>query len=160
MTGKRPSNSRRRRTLHLDDFPKWTWPGPGEPIDGATALQAIIQGNAKVLARYLLKTYPTEKPIKHIAFLLDPNLPDAPGGYKERCWPWRLKFEHVGRGNRRNALETLLIKDIIGDYIDNLIKNGEKAEAAKQNASEKFGISLRQANKALSKSRTLRKNQN
>jgi hypothetical protein len=79
--------------------------------------------------------------------MLDPL--DDRQGDERFCQPWHLKFERTGRGNLQHPFKVFMINWHIGNWIDLLIRRGEKAEAAKQKAIERFGISLRQANKAL-----------
>jgi hypothetical protein len=120
---------------------------------------AIAFGNAPILARYLREADLVPSAITNlIAFMLDPKAqpdkdPDGDDG-SHWCGTWRLKFERTGRGgNLKNFAEIDMGRLRIGLYIDALIKNGEKAEAAKQNAVEKFGISLAHAKKALKAAR-------
>jgi hypothetical protein len=147
--GAKSPSGKRRRSLRAVDFVK---PAPGRPLRVIDALAAIAEGNAQVLARYLREKNPVDPSIlTFIAFMLDPS--DNRQDDEHFCRPWRLKFEHIGRGNLQHPLKVFLINWHIGNYINELIRKGEKAEAAKQEAIEKFGISLRQANKALSLAR-------
>jgi hypothetical protein len=135
----------KRRNVRLVDLVR---PGLGRPLKGIHALAAIADGNAQVLAQYLRTANPVDPGIiRFIAYMLDPL--DDHQDDEHFCQPWRLKFEQTGRGYLQHPLKVHLINLHIGIYIDELIRKGEKAEAAKQGAAERFGVSLRQANKAL-----------
>jgi hypothetical protein len=143
----RSKTKRVRRSLHLVDVGD---PDPSRSLKVIDALAAIAEGNAQLLARYLREAHSVDRAvIGSIAFMLDP-VGDRRLDYAS-SFPalWRLKFEHAGRGNWQHPFKVFVINWLIGSHIDALIRKGEKAEAAKQDAIDKFGISLRQANKAL-----------
>jgi hypothetical protein len=86
--------------------------------------------------------------------MLDPEGYDADGDDQtDWCRTWRLEFRRTDRGNRKNMAEVDMRLLRIGIFIETLVANGMKAEAAKAKAREEFGISLAQANKALTAAR-------
>jgi hypothetical protein len=138
------------------------WPLPNEPVTLVHAMLAIAFGNAPILARYLRDAKQVNSGVtKLIAFMLDPKVqpseePDAEGDRRiDWCRKWRLEFRRTGRGNQKNMAEVDMKLWSIGIFIDTQVRNGMKAEAAKSKAIDEFGISLAQANKALSAARKM-----
>jgi hypothetical protein len=71
------------------------------------------------------------------------------------CRTWRLEFKRTGRGNLKNMAEVDMRLWQIGLFIDERVRTGIKADAAKSEAMSYFGISLAQANKALASARRM-----
>jgi hypothetical protein len=65
----------------MSPFRDYQWPLLHEPVDTFWAKQALQQGNAKILARYLREAEVDPLVLKYMAALLD----------RSRCG-WRLKF--------------------------------------------------------------------
>ena len=131
------------------------WPRTNESVGDFYALMAVAFGNAPILARYLREAKTIHPDIiEMIAFMLDPTgspaTADAEGiRMSDWCKTWKLEFRRVGRGNQKNIGEISFSQLRIGAFIQKQITQGVKAEAAKQQAVEEFGISRAQANKVL-----------
>jgi hypothetical protein len=118
-------------------------------------LVAVAFGKASVLARYLRETRPVSSGVTNlVAFMLDPEGYDADGDDQtDWCRTWRLEFRRTGRGNRKNMAEVDMRLLRIGIFIETLVTNGMKAEAAKAKAREEFVTVCRAARMVLTPGR-------
>jgi hypothetical protein len=136
------------------------WPRPDQKVDLFHALVAIALGNAPILARYLLESDHVAPGVTRlIAFMLDPSRrsfqPDEDGDDDGHwCATWRLDFNRIGSGNRKNGAEVNMSLMRIGFFFAVLIQDGVKPEAACQDTMEKFSISRASAYSALKLART------